>query len=177
MTAIGIRAIEDRDVSAIRAIYADAVTTTTSSFEIDPPSVDELRARLRRLAGSGYPCRVAELDGRPVGYCYAGPFRDRPAYRYTVEDSVYVDRAFQRRGVGRRLLAALIDDCEARGFHRMIAVIGGGANAASVRLHERLGFGRVGTLDSVGWKFDAWQDIVLMQRRLGAAGRGPAGED
>ncbi len=162
-----VRPVEDRDFDSIQRIYADAIVATISSFELDPPSAAELRQRHGRLASAGYPYLIAEVDARIAGYCYAGPFRDRPAYRYTVEDSVYVDRSFQRRSVGRRLLGALIDDCEARGFRQMIAVIGGGASTASARLHERLGFVPVGTLENVGWKFDAWQDVFLMQRLLG----------
>lgn len=161
-----VRAPEERDFEVIQRIYADAVTNSASSFEIEAPSSDELRRRHARLVDCGYPYLVAELDGDLAGYCYAGPFRDRPAYRTTVENSVYVGREFQRRGVGRALLEQLIRECESRGFRQMIAVIGGTKNAASVRLHERVGFEPVGVLHKVGWKFDAWQDVTLMQRHI-----------
>lgn len=161
-----VRPPADGDFEAIQAIYADAVLNGSSSFELEPPSVEEMRARHARLAERAYPYLVAEIDGRVAGYCYAGTFRDRPAYRRTVENSVYVAREFQRSGVGRALLEQLIAECESLGFRQMIAVIGGKQNAASVRLHEQAGFERVGVLRDVGWKFDAWQDVTLMQRAL-----------
>ncbi|NKI36144.1 N-acetyltransferase [Wenzhouxiangella sp. XN79A] len=164
-----VRPVEDRDFGAIQAIYAEAVLNGSASFELEPPTVEEMRGRQARLSERGYPYLVAELDARVAGFCYAGSFRGRPAYRRTVENSVYVAREFQRRGVGRALLDRLIRECESRGFRQMIAVIGGQRNAASVRLHERVGFERVGVLRDVGWKFDAWQDVTLMQKRLGAA--------
>jgi phosphinothricin acetyltransferase len=123
--------------------------------------------RFESLAAGGYPYLVAEQGGTVVGYAYAGPYRARPAYRWTVEDSVYVDTAAHRRGLGRALLARLIDESETRGLRQMIAVIGDSANVASVELHRALGFRLVGTFDNVGFKFGRWLDSVLMQRPLG----------
>jgi L-amino acid N-acyltransferase YncA len=163
-----IRPAEDADVVAIQRIYADAVLRSASSFEIEPPTLDEMRSRRRRVVDAGYPYLAADMAGALVGYCYAGPFRDRPAYRLTVESSVYVVATLQRRGVGRALMQRLIEDCKARGFRQMVAAIGGKANPASIRLHESLAFERVGVLENVGRKFDAWQDITLMQRELGS---------
>jgi len=165
-----VRPAEDCDLAAIQCIYADAVRSTASSFELEPPTIDEMRERRTRLVEAGYPYFVAELDGRLAGYCYAGPFRDRPAYRATIEDSVYVDRRFQRGGIGRILLERLIGACASLGFRQMIAVIGGNDNAASVRLHRRAGFERVGVLRDVGWKFECWQPVCIMQRSLGVDG-------
>lgn len=161
-----VRAPSDEDFAAIQRIYADAVLNSASSFEIEAPSIDELRRRHARLVDGGYPYLVVELDDEVAGYCYAGPFRDRPAYRRTVENSVYVARQFQRRGVGRALLERLIAECESLGYRQMIAVIGGNQNAASVRLHEQAGFEHAGVLRKIGWKFDAWQDVTLMRRSL-----------
>ncbi len=168
------RAASEHDFEAIQRIYADAVLNSASSFEIEAPSIDELRARHARLVEGGYPYLVAEVGGEMdgevagevAGYCYAGPFRDRPAYRQTVESTVYVASAFRRRGVARLLMGRLIDACASSGLCQMIAVIGGKRNAASIALHEALGFDRVGVLRDVGRKFDAWQDVCLMQRAL-----------
>jgi L-amino acid N-acyltransferase YncA len=137
---------EDADVVAIQRIYADAVLRSAASFEIEPPTLDEMRSRRRRVVDAGYPYLAADMAGALVGYCYAGPFRDRPAYRLTVESSVYVVATLQRRGVGRALMQRLIEDCKARG----IPADGRGdrrqANEASIGLHEGLGFERVGVL-------------------------------
>lgn len=166
MTEVVVRPPDDADFVAIQRIYADAVANSAASFELEPPTVDDLRARHRRLVDAGDPYRVAVVAGEIAGYCYAGPFRDRPAYRFTVESSVYVAAAFRRQGVARVLMQRLIEACEARGFRQMIAVIGGKRNEASIGLHQGLGFERVGVLQNVGRKFDAWQDITLMQRVL-----------
>jgi phosphinothricin acetyltransferase len=167
MTEVVVRPPDDADFVAIQRIYADAVAYSAASFELEPPTVDDLRARYRRLVDAGYPYRVAVVAGEIAGYCYAGSFRDRPAYRLTVESSVYVADAFRRQGVARALMQRLIEACEARGFRQMVAVIGGKRNEASIGLHRGLGFERVGVLQNVGRKFDAWQDITLMQRSLG----------
>lgn len=166
MSAPLVRPASRADLEAIQRIYHAAVLNTTASFELEPPSVEELEARFDRLTGAGYPYLVAVTEGRIAGYCYAGPFRDRPAYRFTVESSVYVDDAFRRRGVARRLMERLIEDCGTSGFRQMIAVIAGKRNHASIGCHDSLGFETVGVLQNIGWKSDAWQDITLMQRAL-----------
>jgi phosphinothricin acetyltransferase len=156
------------DIVAVERIYAEHVLTGLASFEIEPPSVDELLLRRATILGHGLPHLVAELDGRIVGYSYAAPYRSRPAYRFTVEDSVYVAAGFGGRGIGRALLAALIDRCETGPWRQMIAVIGDSGNAASIGLHGSLGFRHVGTLRAADFKFGRWVDSVLMQRPLGA---------
>ena len=156
------------DVAAITIIYAHHVANRSTSFELEPPTLDEMARRYSALTASGYPYIVAyDANERVVGYAYASAYRTRPAYRYTVEDSVYIadDAAGQR--IGSRLLAALIDECVARGDRQMIAIIGGSDNAASIALHARLGFVGAGRLLAVGRKFDRWIDSVVMQRALG----------
>jgi L-amino acid N-acyltransferase YncA len=166
--AVLIRQATPADIPAITRIYGHAVRHGTASFETEPPSEDEMARRQRALLDGGYPYLVAELDGAVVGYAYAGPYRPRPAYRYSVEDSVYVDLALQRRGVGRALLDRLIMEATDRGFRQMIAVIGDSAQEPSIALHHALGFRLIGTIENVGYKFDRWLDTVLMQRALGA---------
>ncbi len=155
------------DLEAITAIYADAVLHETGTFEIDPPDVSEMTKRLARIVGAGYPYLVATDAGTVVGYAYANAYRDRPAYRFTVEDSVYVKPALKGRGVGRSLLGALVTAATARGHRQMVAVIGDGANAGSVALHAGAGFKHAGVLRASGWKAGRWLDAVLMQRALG----------
>jgi L-amino acid N-acyltransferase YncA len=162
-----VRAASREDVPAVREIYALEVTEGTASFELEPPSVAEMTARFAAIEAAGLPYVVAELDGRVAGYAYAGPYRPRPAYRYTVEDSVYVARFARGQGVGRVLLAAVVERAAASGMRQMVAIIGDSAHAASIRLHERAGFRLVGTLEHVGWKFGRWLDTVIMQRSLG----------
>jgi len=169
MAAISIRSVEPRDNAAITRIYAHAVRHGTASFELEPPDEAEMARRQAALVDGGHPFLVAEIDGKVVGYAYAGPYRTRPAYRWTVEDSVYIAPEAQRRGVGRALLERLIAEAEARGFRQMIAVIGDSAQTPSIALHEGLGFHHAGTLQAVGFKFDRWLDSVLMQRPLGKA--------
>ncbi|WP_299615271.1 GNAT family N-acetyltransferase [Pelagibius sp.] len=177
---VRVRDARTADMPAIQIIYAREVTQGLASFEEAPPAVGELLARHARILEQGLPYLAAELDGQLVGYGYASAYRPRAAYRYTVEDSVYVAAGAQGRGVGRALLSALVARCEAGPWRQMIAVIGDSANRGSVALHERLGFRRVGTLTSVGFKFGRPVDTVLMQRALdggsdGAAqGNGPA---
>lgn len=165
--ALNIRDAADADLPALAEIYAHHVLTGVASFEEVPPSVDEMASRRAAVLALGAPYLLAELDGRITGFAYAGTYRGRPAYRYTVEDSVYVAPNAFGRGVGKALLTEVIRRCEAAGFRQMIAVIGGSDNAGSIALHARLGFAPVGTFRSAGFKFGRWVDSVLMQRALG----------
>jgi L-amino acid N-acyltransferase YncA len=170
-----IRPCRDGDLPAITAIYGEAVRTGTASFELDPPSLAEMIERRRALVEGGYPYLVAESeDGAVLGYAYAGAHRARPAYRSSVENSVYVDPGAQGRGIGRNLLDALVAEAESRSFRQMIAVIGDSGNTASIRLHAAAGFALVGTLKDVGWKHGRWLDTVLMQRALGPGAGTPS---
>ncbi len=163
-----IRALQTRDLDAVAAIYADAVRDGTGTFELDAPDRDEMARRHAAVVDQGWPWLVAERgDGRIAGYAYAAPFRARPAYRYTLEDSVYVGADARGGGVGRSLLDQLIARCVALGARQMLAVIGDTDNAASIALHRAAGFVPVGTFRDVGRKFDRWIDVVLMQRPLG----------
>jgi phosphinothricin acetyltransferase len=162
-----LRAANAADLPAITAIYAHAVAHGTASFELDPPDLAEMDRRMRELVDGGYPYLVAEADGRLAGSAYAGPYRPRPAYRFSVEDSVYIDPQMHRRGVGRALLYRLVLESEARGFRQMIAIIGDSAQASSIELHRAAGFRTVGTIENVGYKFGRWLDSVVMQRALG----------
>jgi L-amino acid N-acyltransferase YncA len=173
MSALCIRFAVESDMPSVAAIYGEAVRNGTATFEIDPPGIAEMTARWRRLTEGGHPWLVAEADGRVVGYAYAGPFHTRPAYRHTVEDSIYFDAPARNAGHGTALLTALIAEAEARGFRQMIATIGDSGNAASVRLHARCGFRPVGTWRDVGWKHGRWLDVVLMQRPLGPGASAP----
>jgi phosphinothricin acetyltransferase len=159
------------DLPFIQAIYAHHVLTGSASFEEVPPDLAEIERRYRDITGRGLPYVVAELDGRVGAYAYAGPYRARPAYRHTVEDSVYVDRDAVGRGLGRAALAAVIGRVTSLGYRQMIAIIGDSGNAASIGLHQALGFQHAGTLRSVGFKFGRWVDSVLMQLALGAGDR------
>jgi L-amino acid N-acyltransferase YncA len=167
MSAISIRPASPADIPAITRIYADAVQHGTASFELEPPDQAEMARRLHALLDGGYPYIVAEIGGVLAGYAYAGPYRPRPAYRYSVEDSIYIDPSAQRKGVGRALLERLIAECERRGYRQMIAVIGDSAQAPSIKLHRAAGFRMIGNIENVGYKFDRWLDSVLMQRPLG----------
>jgi L-amino acid N-acyltransferase YncA len=162
-----IRPASRADLAAITRIYDQAVREGTASFELTPPDAAEMMLRYESLQDGGYPYLVADLGGTIGGYAYAGPYRARPAYRWSVEDSVYVDTTAHRRGLGRALLARLLSDSEACGFRQMIAVIGDSANTGSIELHRALGFRMVGTFDHVGFKFGRWLDSVLMQHPLG----------
>jgi L-amino acid N-acyltransferase YncA len=167
MPAISIRPAAPRDIAAITRIYDHAVRHGTASFELEPPDDAEMAQRYQRLLAGGYPYLVAELGGEIAGYAYAGPYRARPAYHWSVEDSIYIAPQTHRRGIGRALLDRLIAESEAGGFRQMIAVIGDSANAASIELHRAAGFRMVGTFDNVGFKLGRWLDSVLMQRPLG----------
>lgn len=155
------------DIPAITATYRPAVLTGTASFELEPPDESEMRKRFEAITSGGYPYYVAEREGRVIGYAYASAYRPRPGYRFSVEDSIYIDPAAQRSGAGQALLTKLIDDCTAQGFRQMIAVIGDSAQQASIGLHRRNGFTFSGTIHSVGYKFGRWLDGVIMQRALG----------
>ena len=168
-----VRSCEPTDIPAITAIYRDAVVTGTASFELDAPDEAEMAGRRARLLAGRYPYLVAEIDGSLAGYAYAGEYRARPAYRGTVENSVYVAGTARGRGVGRILLDALVIAAAAGGFRQMVAVIGDSANLASVALHAAAGFDHIGTLRSVGWKHGRWLDTVLMQRALGPGDTAP----
>lgn len=167
-SAVAVRDAIDADMAAVQAIYAHHVRHGLASFEEMPPSTAELASRRAAALGLGLPYLVAELDGRVVGYSYASPYRTRSAYRFTLEDSVYVAEGLGGRGIGSALLGRLIARCEAGGWRQMIAVIGDSGNAGSIALHSRFGFRPAGTLASVGFKLGRWVDSVLMQRALGA---------
>jgi phosphinothricin acetyltransferase len=156
------------DIPAVHAIYSHHVLQGLASFEEQPPSAAELRRRYDEVVSQKLPYLVADFGGTVAGYGYCAPYRTRSAYRYALEDSVYVHPDAQGRGVGRALLAELIRQCEALGYRQLIAVIGDSAHAASICLHEAQGFLRVGTLRSVGFKFGRWVDSVIMQRPLGS---------
>ncbi|MCH9297284.1 GNAT family N-acetyltransferase [Pantoea allii] len=159
---------EDSHVPAIHQIYAYHVLQGTGSFEIVPPDEAEIASRLEKLRAAGLPWFVAVSEGQVCGYCYLGFYRPRYAYRFTLEDSLYIDPAFQGKGIGKRLLAHAIDWAETRGFRQMVGNVGDSANAASIALHRAAGFSVIGTLTSVGFKHGRWLDTVLMQRALGA---------
>lgn len=161
-----LRPAEPADLPAIQAIYAAEVREGAATFELEPPDMAELGLRLAKVQALGLPWLVAELDGRVAGYAYAAMYRDRPAYRFTVEDSVYVARWARGSGLGRQLLAAVLTGSSAAGMRQMVAVIGDSANQGSIRLHRACGFEDIGTLRDVGFKFDRWLDTVLMQRSL-----------
>ena len=166
-----IRPATPADLPAITAIYEHAVRTGTATFELEPPDLAEMTRRYEALIAGGFPYLVATLDGGVVGYAYAGPYRPRPAYRFTVENSVYLDPKAQGKRIGTQLLQALIAESEKRGYRLMVAVIGDSANLASIGVHTRTGFQMVGTLQNVGLKFGRWLDTVLMQRPLGEGAR------
>ena len=155
------------DIPAIHAIYAHHVLTGLASFEEVPPSVSELHRRYEEVAAGSLPYLVADYGGTVAGYGYCSLYRTRSAYRYTLEDSIYVRPGTERRGVGSALLAELIRRCEAAGYRQLVAIIGDSGNAASIGLHESHSFLRVGTLRSAGYKFGRWVDSVIMQRPLG----------
>jgi phosphinothricin acetyltransferase len=161
-----IRSANAQDVEQIAAIYAYHVLNGTGTFELEPPDAQEIERRRSDIERAGCPYLVAIGGNRILGYAYAAPYRPRRAYRFTVEDSIYIDPAEIGRGVGKLLLTAVIRACEEGGRRQMIAVIGDSANTASIRLHEHLGFRHTGIFEGVGFKFDRWLDTVLMQRSL-----------
>ena len=167
MSSLEIRPAAAADLPAITAIYQHAVLHGTATFELIPPDLAEMSRRFGALMDGGYPYFVAALENRVVGYAYAGPYRPRPAYRFTVENSVYLQPDTHRRGIGRQLLQRLIAESETRGYRQMIAVIGDSANAGSISVHTKCGFAMIGTHPNVGFKFGRWLDTVMMQLALG----------
>jgi L-amino acid N-acyltransferase YncA len=165
---LAIRSSRDDDVAAIAAIYGHHVLNGVASFEEVAPSVEEMARRRTELVSRGLPYLVAERKGKVVGYCYAGPYRARIGYRFSLEDSIYIDPGEVGRGVGRALLAQVIDRSTELGYRQMVAVIGGSETLPSIRLHAALGFTHVGVLTGIGFKFGRWVDTVLMQRPLGS---------
>ena len=176
MTRI-IRPAVPEDISRIAAIYGDAVANGTASFELTVPGETEMLGRFETLTRQGYPYLVVEQGGQLAGYAYAGPYRPRPAYRWLVENSIYLDASMRGQGHGKALLEALISECANLGFRQMMAVIGDSENAASVGLHKACGFEWTGVMKKVGWKFNRWLDVVLMQLALGEGGETPADEN
>lgn len=166
----------EADIDSIQAIYAHHVLTGTASFELDPPDSAEMARRRADVLANGFPYLVAVRGEQILGYAYANYFRTRPAYRFSVENSIYVREGLRRQGVGRALLTALIARCEANGVRQILAVIGDSANTGSIGLHAACGFRFAGVLRASGWKFDRWIDTVLMQLELGEADRSPPRE-
>ncbi len=175
MSIVRIRAAQTADLGRITEIYADAVANGTASYELEPPTLADMQARFEALKTGGFPYLVAEDDGRVAGYAYAGAFRARPAYRFIVEDSVYIAPEAKGQGVGSQLMQALIEASRSAGFRQIIAVIGDGhSDSASVRLHEKLGFRHAGRLEGSGYKHGRWLDTVFMQLEMnGGAGLPP----
>ena len=167
MSSPEIRPADEADLPSITAIYEQAVRFGTATFELVPPDLAEMTRRYRVLVDGGFPYFVATVDGHAVGFAYAGAYRPRPAYRFTVENSIYLRPSIHRRGIGLQLLQRLILECEARGYRQMIAVIGDSANAGSIGVHTKTGFTLIGTHPNVGFKFGRWLDTVMMQRSLG----------
>ncbi len=167
MTDPVIRRTVAADLPTITRIYDHAVRTGTATFELEPPDLAEMTRRFEALMDGGFPYLVAARGGEVLGYAYAGPYRPRPAYRFTVENSIYLDPAAQAKGTGTALLRALILASEQCGHRQMVAVIGDSANLGSIGVHRKTGFEMIGTLHNVGFKFGRWLDTVLMQKALG----------
>jgi L-amino acid N-acyltransferase YncA len=162
------------DVPAITAIYAHSVHHGTGTFELETPTLEEMGRRREHVLAGGWPWLVAQSGAEVLGYAYAQAFRPRRAYRFCLEDSIYLAETARGRGIGRLLLAELIGRCEVLGARQMVAVIGDSGNAGSIGVHRSLGFEHAGVLKNAGWKFDRWLDVVMMQRELGpGAGLGP----
>lgn len=168
MNGLIVRASTEADVARCAEIYGHHVLHGTASFEETAPDLAEMKKRRATVLDLGLPYIVAEKQGRLLGYAYAGTYRPRPAYRYSVENSIYIDKDAVGQGVGRALLPALIDLCTQAGRRQMVAIIGDSQHAASIKLHESCGFEMVGTFKSIGFKFGRWLDSVLMQRALGS---------
>jgi L-amino acid N-acyltransferase YncA len=168
-----IRPSRDEDLDAITRIYGHHVLHGTGTFETTPPTLADMTARRADVLAKGLPWLVAEEDGQVLGFAYGNWFKPRPAYRFSVEDSIYMAPAAHRKGLGRALLAELLAVLERTGTRKVMAVIGDSANAGSIGVHKALGFEPVGVVQSCGWKFDRWLDIVLMQKTLGAGDSTP----
>ncbi len=168
-TQLQIREALEDDIVAIQKIYAHHVMNGRASFEEIPPDLFELASRRASILSEGLPYLVAELDGQVIGYSYASRYRPRSAYRYTLENSVYVAEGFAGRGIGKALLSALLARCDAGPWRQMLAIIGDSDNSGSIGLHSSLGFRLIGTLQAVGFKHGRWLDTVLMQRELGSS--------
>jgi phosphinothricin acetyltransferase len=164
---LSVRDADEADMAAVLRIYAHYVLHALATFEETAPSLDEMLARRRKSVDNGLPYLVAHADGDILGFAYAGPYHARPAYRFTVEDSVYVTPGLTGHGLGSALLGAIIERCERGPWRQMIAIVGDRDNAGSIALHRRFGFADAGVLRSVGFKFGRWVDTPLLQRRLG----------
>lgn len=162
-----LRDVIKADLPAICEIYADEVINGVSSWEERPPDVEEMQCRREKIIADGYPYRVAELDGQIAGYCYASSYRPRSGYRYTVENTIYVNQAMRGQGMGRLLMDDLVTICETLGYRQMVAVIGDSNNHVSIDFHTQLGFVPAGVIKSIGFKHGRWMDSVIMQRALG----------
>lgn len=162
-----IRPSVPTDLPTITAVYAWNVMNGTGTFELEAPDLTEMTIRRSDVLSKGLPWLVAEHEGEILGYAYANHFRPRKAYRFCLEDSIYLSKDAQGQGVGKLLLAELLTQCEARGARQMLAVIGDSANAGSIGVHRALGFEHIGIIKSAGWKFDRWLDVVMMQRGMG----------
>jgi phosphinothricin acetyltransferase len=173
MNDVSIRTATTADIAPITRIYAHAVTYGTASFELEPPDQAEMARRQQALLARNFPYIVAESAGAVAGYAYAGPYRDRCAYDWCVEDSLYVAPELHRKGIGRLLLTRLVAESEARGFRQMLGVIGDSANTASIAVHAAVGFRLIGNFQSIGFKHGRWLDTVLMQRALGSGDTAP----
>ncbi len=173
---VEIRFATEADNAAITAIYGEAVANGTGSFELEGPSETEMAARFASLKAGNFPFFVAERDGAVIGFAYAGPYRERPAYRFTVQDAIYLAPEARGQGIGRLLLTALIAEAGRRGFRQMIGIVGNSQNHASIGLHRSLGFEEVGTLRNVGWKHGRWLDTVFAQLILGEGAEEPPSE-
>ena len=171
-----IRPSSDADLPAITAIYAHHVLHGTGSFETEPPSVADMTTRRADVLSKGLPYLVVEQDGKIAGFAYGNWFKPRPAYRYSVEDSIYMAPDLQGKGLGRALLAELMARFEVVGIRKVMAIVGDSANTGSVGIHLALGFTQVGIVDSCGWKFGAWRDIVIMQKTIGLGDTQPPSE-
>ena len=170
-----VRASTEADVARCTEIYRYHVLHGTASFEVDPPDLAEMMKRRAAVLDLGLPHLVAEREGRVLGYAYAGNWRPRPAYKFSVEDSIYIDHEAVGQGVGKALLPVLIEQCTRLGKRQMVAVIGDSAQTPSIRLHASCGFEMVGTIKNIGFKFNRWLDSVLMQRALGSGADAPPG--
>ncbi|QJQ96180.1 MULTISPECIES: GNAT family N-acetyltransferase [Halomonadaceae] len=166
-----LRDAQIADMAGVQTLYTHHVLYGTASFEETPPGVEEMRARYEAVLAAGLPYLVAVEEGEVIGFCYATPYRPRPAYRYTLENSIYMAEGAAGRGIGTDLLRTLIARCERGPWRQMLAVIGGSDNAGSIALHRKCGFEPAGTFRSVGFKFGAWRDTVLMQLALGPGDR------